>query len=104
VHRLSPGRAGRRDQLVDDEVTLAGGRRSDRHRLVREQDVKRLAIGLGEDGDGLDAELAARPDDPDGDLAAIRDEDLLERGAHVASMIAGTDPSPLPLPSGERAG
>jgi hypothetical protein len=60
--------------------------------------MERLAVGFGEDGDGPDAELAARPDDPDGDLAAIRDEDLPERGAHVERIIAGRDPAPYPSP------
>ena len=76
MHRVGSRGAGGGDELVDDEIALAGRRRADRHRLVREQHVEGLAVGLGEDGDGRDAELAARPDDADGDLAAIRDEDL----------------------------
>jgi len=33
-------------------------------------------VDIGVDGNGLDPKLAARPDDADGDLAAVGDEDL----------------------------
>ena len=36
----------------------------------------RAAVGLGVDDGDLDAEVAARPDDPQGDLPAVGDEDL----------------------------
>ena len=48
-------------------------------RFVREPDVKGGAVGLGVDRDGADAHLMERADDADGDLTAVRDEDLLER-------------------------
>ena len=35
-----------------------------------------LFIRLGVDGDGGDAHLLAGPDDPDGDLAPVGDQDL----------------------------
>jgi hypothetical protein len=37
-----------------------------------------VRVGLAVDEYGLDAELAARADDAEGDLAAIGDEDLIE--------------------------
>jgi hypothetical protein len=37
-----------------------------------------MRVGLAVDEHGLDAELAARADDPQRDLAAIGDEDLIE--------------------------
>jgi len=33
--------------------------------------MQRAAVDLGVDGDGPDAELAQRPEDADGDLAAV---------------------------------
>jgi CDP-diacylglycerol--glycerol-3-phosphate 3-phosphatidyltransferase len=39
-------------------------------------DVKRVAVGLGVDGDGADSELAQRPEDPNRDLAAVGDQDF----------------------------
>jgi hypothetical protein len=89
MHGLGAGPPGGCDQLVDDEIALDRRSRADRHRLIGEQDVEGLAVDLGEDRDGGNPKLAAGPDDPDGDLAAIRDEDLPERGAHVAGILAG---------------
>jgi len=40
--------------------------------------VQRLAIRFRVDGNGLDAELATGADDPQCDLAAIGDQDLIE--------------------------
>jgi hypothetical protein len=42
--------------------------------------VQLVLVGLGIDGDRLDAELAARVDDAEGDLAAVGDQDLLKHG------------------------
>jgi len=84
VLNVGAGGPGGRDDPVDGEIALGGGRRSQQHRLVGEEHVERLPVGLGEDGDAGDAHLAAGPDDPDGDLAAIGDEDLRERRAHDA--------------------
>ena len=44
--------------------------------------VQGLAIGLGEDGDGRDAHLAAGANDTHRDLTAIGDQDLREEGRH----------------------
>ena len=48
-----------------------------------------VAVEFGVDGDGGDAELAAGADDPDGDLAAVGDQNLVE---HVL-MVSRMDPS-----------
>src|SRR5207342_315816 len=47
-------------------------------RLAGELGVERQRIGRREDGDRVDAERRGRPGDPDGDLAAIGDQDPLE--------------------------
>jgi hypothetical protein len=39
--------------------------------------MQRIAIGVGIDGDRLDAHLAGGLDDPAGDLAAIGDQNLV---------------------------
>ena len=82
-----------RDDLVLAEVTLGGGRGADRHRLVGLEHVQGLAVGLGEDGDGRDAHLAAGANDAHRDLTAIGDQDLREGGRHDGgddSRPAGT--------------
>ena len=61
------------------------GARTDADVVVGEAHVQRLAVGLGVDGDGLDAELAAGANDAQRDLAAIGDQDFLE---HVTACDA----------------
>ncbi len=63
-------------RAVDVEVAVARVRRPDADRLVGQPDVERLLVGGRVDGDGAEAELAAGADHPDGDLAAVGDEDL----------------------------
>ena len=59
--------------------------RPDADRLVGQLDGQRLAIGLAVGDDGLDPERPARPQDSEGDLAAVGDEDLAEHQASLAS-------------------
>ena len=40
--------------------------------------MKRIAIDVAVDSDGFDAHLFTRPDDPAGNLAAVRDQDLFK--------------------------
>ena len=64
------------------------------HRLVGHPHVQRAGVGVGIDGDGLDAHPPGRLDDPAGDLAPVRDQDLVEHRL----------PPPTPSPSHLRAG
>ena len=73
MNRLAAGRLGRGDHVRDAQVALRRGRRADADGPVGEADVKRVAVGGRVDGDGFGAELVDRADDPDGDLAAVRD-------------------------------
>ena len=76
--RVEHRRAGplrRVDGASRGRGTLARGRRPDRDGVVREAHVERAAVGLGVDGDRRDPEVAAGADDPDRDLAAVRDEE-----------------------------
>ena len=52
--------------------------RADADVVVGEADVQRLAVGLAVDRHRLNPELPAGPDDPQGDLPAVGDEDFLE--------------------------
>jgi hypothetical protein len=56
----------------------------DLDRLVRRTGVESATIVGGGDGDRSDAELAARPEDPHGDLTSVRDQQLLDR--HGATL------------------
>ena len=76
MDRVGAGRLRDVYEPLDVEVALGGGGGPDRVRLVGHEHMKRLAVRLGEDRDGRDAELAARADHAHGDLAAVRDEDL----------------------------
>ena len=93
MDRVGVGDLGRRDdrrRCSRYEAARRGG--PDADVLVGEAHVERVAVGLGVDGDRLDAELAAGRDDPQGDLAPVGDEDLLEhrRAATLARRIANS--------------
>ena len=79
------GAGARRDveQLVDDEVGLAGRRAAEGVRLVGDLHVLGVAVRVGVDRDRADAGVLAGAGDPDGDLAAVGDEDLRERPGGV---------------------
>ncbi len=82
-----PGVDGVGTALLEDledarGVEVALGRRlaAEGVGLVGVADVRRVAVEVGVDGDGRDAELPARAHDADGDLAPVRDEDLGRHG------------------------
>ena len=83
MDRVGARRLRNAHEPLDVEVALDRRRRADRVRLVGHEHVERRAIRLGEDGDGLDPELAAGADHADGDLAAVRDQELRDAaGGH----------------------
>src|SRR5918999_18682 len=57
-----------------------------RHGLPGAACMERAAVVGRRDRDGLDAEALARPEDPDGDLTAVRYEELPDR--HAASRFS----------------
>src|SRR5580704_17423828 len=61
------------DYLRDVEVAFAAAGRADADGFVGEADVERVAVGLGVDGDGFDAEFTAGGEDTQGDFPTIGD-------------------------------
>ena len=57
------------------QVGLAGSRPAQRIGLVGGPHVQRVPVGVGVARDGAPARVTAGPGDPDGDLAAIGDQD-----------------------------
>ena len=85
MYRLGAGTARDLHDLLGGEVRL-GRRAAAQHvRLVRVVHVRRAAIGVGIDRNRTNAELAERPEDADGDLAAIGDQNLGERHGRILS-------------------
>ena len=85
---VGAGDLGGADDRRNIQVTRRSGSRADAHRLVGEAHVQRAGVDVGVHGDRRDAELAAGADDAQRDLAAVRDEDLLERGGGFANTLA----------------
>ncbi len=66
MNGVGAGLPDRIEDLVDDDIGLVGWRRADMHRLIGHLDMQRIAVGIGIDGDRLDAELLRGLDDPAG--------------------------------------
>ncbi len=81
VNGLGAGPLGDLDDPLLLEVTLGRRPGADQVRLVRRGYVEGAAVDLGVDGHGRDLELAQRPEHADGNLAAVRHENLRE-GRH----------------------
>ena len=79
VDRVGVDDLGGRDDVGDVEVGVGRRRRADADRLVGEADVHRVGVGGRMDGDRLDAHLVAGAVDAQRDLAAVGDQQLLDR-------------------------
>ena len=79
MDRLGAGLLAGLDDLVDQQIGLRRGRRTDEDLLVGLAHMQRVGVGLGIDRDRLDTHALAGANDATGDLAAIGDEDLVER-------------------------
>ena len=76
------------------EIALARRGGTDADRLVGKAHVQRVAVGLGVDGDGAQAQPARGADDAAGDFAAVGNQDALEHGRpHILKMPKGVSPS-----------
>ena len=76
VYRVRAGSRRHVDELVDAQVRLGGRVTAESVGLVGEASMRRLAVRVGVDGDAAQPGVAARPDDPDRDLAPVGDKDL----------------------------
>jgi len=80
-------------------ISAAAMRRgpADAHVVVREPDVEALAVRFGIHRDRGDAELLACPDDPQGDLPAVRDQHFLKhQGVSSIAPAWSLPPSRFP--------
>jgi hypothetical protein len=87
VDRVGVRDLGGRDDVGDVEVAVRRGRRADADRLVGQADVHGIGIGGGMDRHRLDAHFVAGAVDAQRDLAAIGDEDFLDR--HYSTITSG---------------
>ena len=78
MHSLGPGLLAGIEDLVDHQVGLGRRGRADVDSFVRHGNVNGIAIGIGVDGDGLDAHFARSLDDAAGDLATVGDQNFFE--------------------------
>ena len=76
MYGLGPADLGGADDPVELQIALRSGRRADAHGFVGQFDVQGLGVRLREDGHRPDAKLPAGPDNPNGDLAAICDQNF----------------------------
>ena len=67
------------DDGVDAQVRFRRPHAAERHGFVRFLNERRVAIRIGTDRHGRDPHLAAGAHDPPRDLAAIGDQDLVDR-------------------------
>ena len=74
---------GGADDPIGAEIGVRALVAADADGFVGELHVERLHVGLGIDGEGLDAHLAASADNAEGDFAAVGDEDFLDHFGKV---------------------
>ncbi len=94
VHRVGAGLLGDRDDLGDVEVGVRRGRAAQRVRLVGDPHEQRVAVGVGVHRDAADPGVLAGPDDADGDLSTVGDQDLLQRSGLRHQRRLSPDPGP----------
>src|SRR5262249_46298703 len=85
MHRFRPGDLAGRNDRRNVEIAVARRWRADADALVGEAHMHRIGIGSGMHGHGGDAELAAGPQHPKGDLPAIGYQDLVEHHSMIMS-------------------
>ena len=99
MHGLGAGTLAGFDDLVGDEVGLAGCGRAEQYGFVGQTHVAGVGVGLGINGDGADAQATGGLDDAAGDFSAVGNQDLSEhtwspaekspeRAAHAGSLTS----------------
>ncbi len=97
---LGVGDFGSADNGGYVEVTLVRGRRADAHGLIGKAHIFRLRIGLRMHDHCLDPQLPARALDAQGDLAPVRDQNLVEQLAGYLACHEGVTSRALAARSG----
>ena len=87
MHCVGAGLECGLDDRLDSQVALGWGRRSQTDRVVGQPHMRGQRIRVAVDGDRLHAHLSTGPDDADGDLAPVGDEDAAERRAHRLATV-----------------
>ena len=90
VDRVRTGLAGGVQDLVDDEVALGRRRAAEGEGLVGEAHVQGVPVGVRVHRHGLEPGVLAGPDDADGDLAAVGDQDCMHV-VRTLSVVASRD-------------
>ena len=86
VNRVTAADEGRGDERGLIQIAATRFRGTDADGFVGEAHAERVSVRLGVGEDRRHPQVAARPQDPDGDLAAVGDQDLAE---HQADASAG---------------
>ena len=73
MNRIDIAHLGRAHDAVDFQITFRAGRRADANRFIGQLDMERIDIGFGINRQGANAELLARANNAQRDLAAISD-------------------------------
>ena len=81
MHGVGAGDLAGGEQRGDVEIAVLRRRRADADALVGEPHMHGVGVGGGMHRDGRDAELLARAQDAQRDLAAIGDQDFVEHAA-----------------------
>src|SRR5262249_19201173 len=78
MHRVGAGDLAGGEQRRDVEITVLRGRRADAHAFVGKPHVHGVGVGGRVHRDRGDAQLFARPQHAERNLAAVGDEDFIE--------------------------
>src|SRR4029077_10390143 len=84
MHGVSAGFFRGLEDAIDPKVAVARRAAANRVGLVRQPHVERGPVALGVHGYRRNAHLAARTTDPDGDFAAVSDQNLLHGGFYCS--------------------
>ncbi len=104
VDGVSAGTLRDVEDLVDDEIGIAGRRAAEGVGLIGDAHVQSVTVGFGVDGHGGDAVVLRRSRNTDCDLATVGDQDLGDR-THVRDLIAaGGDRREYPAVGSSGAG
>jgi hypothetical protein len=73
MNGLGPGPLGNFNELIDSKVAVTGGRRADMIGLISIANVGGVAVGVGVNGNGFDAQFMAGANDTQGNFSPIGD-------------------------------